>query len=172
MSSRRSPPSPNPRRQQHEHTFSVDDVVAVLAGRGTSPHLTAAAAGVDRRVLEAAITGDVSVLTAQDAGRVGRVLGIGERVLEVPSKRPVADRRRVAEAARRVVAQEDAARAHDPGAPWIEGRGVRAWTSSALTAWRPRDARSHGVGSCAPSRGRAAGRGPIGADRGAERRSG
>src|SRR4051812_28819081 len=101
-------------------TFPPDDVVAEIARRGTAPHWIAAAAGVDRRVLEAALDGDLAAMGASDYAKIGGGLGIGRRVLEVPEVAANPPAGRVLEAARLVVAADERSRVHDPDDPWVQ----------------------------------------------------
>lgn len=101
-------------------TFTRDELVAAITARGTPPHMIAAAAGVGRHIVEAACEGDLSAMTADEFGRVGCVLGLGSRVLEVPADRATPNRQRVLEAARRVVADDLRAQVHSPRAAWVE----------------------------------------------------
>lgn len=105
--------------------FTRDDVVAAIAARGTPPHMIAIAAGVSRHVLEAAVAGDPDALTVEEAGRVGGVLGLGGRFLDVPPARHENDGRRVLAAAHRVIADDERHRVHDPESPWAQA-AVRA----------------------------------------------
>ena len=104
--------------------YTFDDVMAEIARRGTPPHWIAVAAGVDRRVLEAALDGDTRAMTRDQIERVGGALGMGHRVMEVPQTRPSDDRHRVVEAARRVVADADGA-GPDRNEPWVQA-AIRA----------------------------------------------
>lgn len=96
---------------------TYDDLLLEIARRETPPHWLAAAAGVSRRALEAAIDGDPQAMSGAELSRVGTVLGLGSRVLEVPAGE-TPDRERVLEAARRLVDHDERSRVHDPDAAW------------------------------------------------------
>jgi hypothetical protein len=60
-------------------TLTADHVIAEIARRRTAPHLLSGAAGVDRRVLEAAIDDELAAMTGEDYGRLGGLVGLGAR---------------------------------------------------------------------------------------------